>query len=269
MINKIQKFYNTLKDEGDLSHFIHRRRDLTIIDIVKDYSFVVACDSNASLGNKKNDYVKKDPFEVGQSVTKVPLMEVLAVGALPFVIINNLCVEFEPTGKQILEGIKFELRNLGLDPNLVVNGSCEKNMLTTQTGVGVTVLAIVYKKSLKIGISKPGDLIVCIGIPKSAPERPYNEGDYEIADPLTVKKLRCLYYINEILPVGSNGVLYEMGILANECGCGLSVVESNVDLKFSSGASTSVIVTIPPQYYKTLKKEITKPVNQVGYLCVK
>ncbi|MCD6239457.1 MAG: hypothetical protein J7K51_09135 [Thermotogae bacterium] len=266
MSSFLDHLYAACEVHKGLSRFLSRKRDLTLLKINECHSVVIACDSNASIGMKPNDYVKRDFFEVGRSAVKVPLMEVIAVGALPVVVIDTLCVELEPTGKEILKGIYYEVRRLGLPPDLVVNGSSEKNMLTTQTGLGVTVFGIAKDKNIKIGTSKPGEVIVCVGLPKSAPEKPYREGDPEIMDPPTVANLRNQAFINEILPVGSHGILYEMNLLAEEAFCVLEVVDSPIDLYQSAGASTCVLVTLAEGDIDRLKKVVSKPVFKVGRL---
>ena len=70
-------------------------RDVTLIPLVGDVKLVIACDSNASIGEKKNDYYKNAYEEVAVSAMKVPLMEVLATGAVPVVVVDNLCMEME------------------------------------------------------------------------------------------------------------------------------------------------------------------------------
>ncbi len=252
-----------------MERFIQRKRDLVLLDLLEDFVFVLACDSNASIGLKQHDQVRREWKEVGRSAAKVPLMEVLASGALPVVVVDNLCVEPEPAGKGILEGIRFEVENLGLDPDLVIIGSTEKNMSTTQTGLGVTVLGIAHRNGLQIGTSRPGAAVVCVGLPKNAPDLPYFEGEPGIMNPLLVKQLRQLEYVQEIVPVGSHGVLYEMEVLAVEANCRLSVVESTVDLKHSAGASTCVLATLSERLVPTLIASFPMTVSIVGLLQVK
>jgi hypothetical protein len=265
----LDQFYAAVRRRENLQPFIKRVRDLVLLNVSEDYVFVIACDSNASIGQKEHDFHKRDFKEVGRCASKVPLMEVLAVGAYPFIVVDNLCVEMEPSGRFILDGIRFEVERLGLNPDLVITGSAEKNMLTTQTGLGVTVIGLAKRDELKIGISQPGDLVVCVGFPKSAPTKPFSEGEPDIMDPPSTRKLREYGFVHEIIPVGSRGVRYEMGVLAEESGCNFVEVESIVDMTHSAGPSTCVLVTIPKQFLDRLKEQMTHPVNIVGYLVTK
>jgi selenophosphate synthetase-related protein len=260
------RFFEALSGQGSLEGYIQRRRDLVILEILDGYTFVLACDSNASIGLKEHDYVRHSWKEVGRSAAKVPLMEVLAVGAFPFIVVDNLCVEPEPSGAGILEGIRFEVERLGLDPDLVVTGSAEKNMITTQTGLGVTVLGIAPQGSLRLGTSQPGDMVACVGIPKNAPERPYEEGDPEIMDPPATKQLRSLEFIHEILPVGSHGIAYEMGVLAADSHLVAREVDTAIPTRVSAGASTCVLASLPVDCLEELKTKMNKPVNLVGWM---
>jgi len=47
-------------------------------------------------------------------------MDVIATGAFPLLLSVTLGVEKEPTGNEILEGIRREARSFGLDPNPVL-----------------------------------------------------------------------------------------------------------------------------------------------------
>lgn len=93
---------------------IRKYRDLSILRLLGDISLVVACDSNASNGEKPNDTHQNSYEETAVSALKVPLMEVLATGAAPIVIADNLCVEMEPSGRRIIAAMQEELRGCGL-----------------------------------------------------------------------------------------------------------------------------------------------------------
>jgi hypothetical protein len=76
-------------------------------------TYVVACDSNASAGEKPSDRLKQSPEVTGYSVAKVPLMEVIAAGATPFLLVNTLCVALDDYGKAILAGIRRAISEAG------------------------------------------------------------------------------------------------------------------------------------------------------------
>jgi len=262
----LEIFLSRLQHTADLNQFIHRKRDLILINIDEEYQLVIGCDSNAAIGMKEYDYVQRDYKEVGRCASKVPLMEVIAAGAYPFIIVDNLCVELDPSGKGILEGIRFEVARLGLDPDLVITGSTEKNMLTRQTGLGVTVIGLAKKKDIMIGSSKHSDVVMCVGLPKSAPTKPFFEGEPDIMDPLTTRKIREMQFIHDMIPVGSHGVRYEANILAAEAGCKFEEIPSPVDMTHSAGPSTCILVSFEEEYFIDLKSNITHPVQVVGYL---
>lgn len=71
-------------------------------------------------------------------------------------------------GAEILRGIREEFIAAGLDPELAVTGSTEKNIVVKQTGIGVTVMGICAVDQLKIGTSQPYDVIAAVGIPSVA-----------------------------------------------------------------------------------------------------
>ena len=61
-------------------------------------------------------------------LARVALMDVTATGAFPLLLSVTLGVEKEPTGNQIIEGIKREARSIGLDPNQVIMENTEATL---------------------------------------------------------------------------------------------------------------------------------------------
>lgn len=262
----LETFLSNLHHSADLNQFILRKRDLILVNIDENYQLVIGCDSNASIGMKECDYVQRDFKEVGRCASKVPLMEVIAAGAYPFIVVDNLCVELDPSGKGILEGIRYEVARLGLDPDLVITGSTEKNMVTRQTGLGVTVIGLTKKENIMIGSSQPGDVVACFGLPKSAPTKPFFEGEPDIMNPPTTRKIREMQFVHDMIPVGSHGIRYEANILAAEADCKFEEVPSPVDMTHSAGPSTCILASFEEKYIKDLISAITHPVNVVGHL---
>ena len=138
-------------------------RDVTLIPLVGDVKLVIACDSNASIGEKKNDYYKNAYEEVAVSAMKVPLMEVLATGAVPVVVVDNLCMEMEGAGKRIISIMRRQLEEAGLS-NVQLTGSTEDNMPTTQSGFGVTAIGLLQMQDCRIASTRRGDRVVCVGV---------------------------------------------------------------------------------------------------------
>lgn len=244
---------------------VEKVRDLSIIHLIGDVKLVIACDSNASNGEKVNDTHKNDYNETAVSALKVPLMEVLSTGATPLVIANNLCVEMNPSGKKIIEAMKKELEDAKLWDSIQLTGSTEDNMMTTQTGIGVTVIGIVTMDNYKVGKTQSGDIVMSVGLPQSGVEIPYSEKDYDVAKISTVKKLSELEYVHEILPVGSKGALYEANELARTCSCKFKQYdECEIDLYTSAGSSTAVLVSIRPDNINKLIEDMDIPVFRIG-----
>lgn len=223
---------------------MRRWRDLMLIDLV-DRTLVVAADSNASIGPKPGDFLAQESFLTGYSAAKVPLMEVVATGATPFLVIDNLCVELRPTGLEILRGIRSVIDDAGLD--VLITGSDEANMPTRQTGVGVTVLGSVAPGELRIGRTQPGDDIWVLGRRASGlPGDEYEakgEGIARLGDLLAVGQLAG---VHELLPVGSHGIGHESAELVGGSGLALVPASTSVDLTASAGASTCFLVSCEP-----------------------
>lgn len=251
--------------------FLEFVRDVKIIQLSSEQFLVIGCDSAGGIGPKPLDKVKVGGYIIGKFTARVALMEVLSVGAQPIAVIDTLSVEIHPTGFEIIKGIQREVKDAGLDPGSVLTGSYEKNVPTEQTGLGVTVIGIVPKKDLKIGTSKPGDVVVAIGEPKVGAEvvEVIQSGKEKevLADLKDVKTLLSLDFIHEILPVGSRGIAKEIETLTKPHNLAFSFEKGiKIDLEKSAGPSTILLITLPQEKVQKLKPLFQKPITVVGKL---
>ncbi|HEX4444183.1 MAG TPA: AIR synthase related protein [Galbitalea sp.] len=243
---------------------VRRARDLVVAEL-GNKSIVIAADSNAATGDKPGDFLKQKPEITGYSAAKVPLMEVLACGAQPFLLVNNLGVDLATTGRGVLRGIRQLLDETSVD--VLITGSDESNMPTVQTGVGVTVLGIIETVQLRVGRTQDRDEIWAIGRRRSGLSGDeYSEGVDGIATAKHVIQALQLRPVHEILPVGSKGIAYEAAELAREAGLRLKLRDNPlVDLTRSAGASTCFLVSCVPGTSSELDA-IDLPRNLVGTL---
>lgn len=219
-----------------------RYRDLSLVDLGENRTLVIACDSAGAIGAKEADAVKVPGYVLGRFTARVALMEVIAVGALPVSVVSTLCVEPDPSGLEINMGVRQELLELELDPEQVLTGSSEKNIPTTQSGIGVTVVGLGHTRELKMRRVESGDSVAIIGLPKVGQEVSLDDPD--IVDLKTVKQLVRASYIKEVVPVGSRGVLVEALELAKLYGLQLKTfpVADCVDVYKSAGPATCALV---------------------------
>jgi len=243
---------------------VNRFRDLLLIR-TGELMLVVACDSNASIGNKPADHLRQDPAITGLSASKVPLMEVIASGATPLVVVDNLCCALEPDGYAILAGINRALA--GTVGGVTVTGSDETNMPTVQTGVGVTVIGVARSSDLLLGQARPGDLVAVVGIPKDGLRYRYSENDVDVASVEDVDSVVRSGLVHELLPVGSRGVAYEADQLALTAGLEVVLDTScGIDLVTSAGSSTCFLVAVGANQVDMLEAATLLPVTVVGSL---
>jgi len=238
-------------------------RDLTVVQIDNKNTMIIACDSCGGAGMKEYDILKVPPFFTGKFTVRVAVMEVLCSGAEIIAITNCVCNEMNNTGLEIIKGIKHELLEAGIN-NAVLTGSTEENFKTLTTGIGVTVIGIVENNKLKLKKSKPGNVIISIGLPKVGNEINLNF-DPEIISYKTLKKLYELDYVYEIVPVGSKGIFYEAETLAKTNNLKLKLLNSiNIDIYKSAGPSTVIIVAIKSDCVDDL--DFIENVNLIGIL---
>ena len=248
---------------------IKTARDVSIFEVGNDSVLVVGCDSAGGIGPKPLDKVKVSGYTLGRFTARVALMEGLAVGAMPISLINTLSVEPEPTGLEILEGIKSEVQVARLGHDLIITGSMEKNVPVDQTGIGVTIIGVASKKQLKIGTSKLGDLVVAVGIPSVKKEVLVAEKQRKIADLEDLLNLMSCDFVHEVIPVGSEGILHEANVLARDSRLRVELLEKpEVETRRSAGPATTVVVTIPKDALNKLLHLINKPMHVIGSLCL-
>ncbi|MFP4021878.1 MAG: AIR synthase related protein [Halanaerobium sp.] len=242
---------------------LNSQRDISLLQLNKKEILVVACDSAGGLGEKAQDQLRVSNKILGRYTVRVPLMEVMSLGAEVIAVVDNLAVEYEPTGREIIAGIK---ENLALINKCeLLNGSTEENIKTVQTALGVTVIGKVSIKKLKRYTSSTrNNLIAAVGLPLVGDELLKNRS--QAVDFKNFLQLKKLSYIEQFLPVGSKGILYEAKILAEENKFDFKLIKNKVDLEKSAGPAAVVLVGLKEKDLVKLKKEIKLPVNTVGRL---
>jgi len=91
------------------------KRDVLLLDMAPAV-VVVACDSSGGVGGKRGDELRVPGALVGRYAARTVAMELLCAGARVVAVTASLSVEYEPSGRQILSGIRRELRKLGPVP---------------------------------------------------------------------------------------------------------------------------------------------------------
>jgi hypothetical protein len=246
---------------------IKTNRDVLLFQLAHDEILVIGCDSAGGIGPNPLDKIKVNGFILGKFTARTALMEVLAVNAMPVCIVDALGVAPEPTGADILRGIRAEAEKAGLDPKLAVTGSTEKNIIVEQTGIGVTVIGTCRKGQLKIGTSLPGDVVAAVGIPSVGNEVLPAEKAGNIADSTDILKLRELPYVHEVIPVGSTGIAHELKTLAESSKLNYTIAkQQKVDVYKSAGPATVALASLPENNVANLMRQVNKPVNVIGHL---
>ena len=194
-----------------------RERDLTYLRVGDDEVLVVACDSDGGIGPKPHDTVAVPGEELGRFAARVPLLEVVAAGAEPVLVVDTLAVERDPTGEAIMAGVFIEAAAAGLGRDSVT-GSTEDNVPTVATGVGVTVIARSTLARLRVGSTRPPFAVLLLGRPMSAPKELFGPEHPEVLSVPQLMVAMEIAGVSEALPIGSRGVAFEFGELARSAG---------------------------------------------------
>ena len=214
-------------------------RDVEVVLINQEQYLVAACDSCGAIGLKDLDQHKVPWAITGRFTARVALLEVMSTGAVPQMMTVAISNETYPTGEGIIKGVNEELVFAGLVLPMAI--STEKNMITKQTGLGISVIGVAEKNQLNVGTSKPGDDVFCLGLPKVGPEL-NNPEDLEVVQVKHLRNLLAISGIHDIIPVGSKGIRSEAKRLASTVNCQFLVEPFCIlDLDKSAGPSTCLI----------------------------
>ncbi len=228
----------------------------------------VACDSLGAIGPKPLDEVRVPAYVVGRFACRVPLMELLAIGARPLVVVNALAVEPSPTGEEITRGVREEMVAAGLDPDLCLTGSSEKNVPTSQTGLGIVALGAFGQAGPRWGLAREGDVVVAVGEPKVGGEVTLD--DRSIADIPTLSQVLDYPGVGDVVPVGSGGIASEARRLAGRAGLTFEAdCHGDLNLEKSAGPATCVLASLPPQAVQGFLQHLLptgRPCQPVGVL---
>ena len=242
-----------------------RRGDVSILKMPTGHSMVIGSTSSGGVGPKVMDQIKVEGKVLGKFLARVALMDVAATGAFPLLISATLGVEKEPTGHEILMGIRNESQVLGLEPNQILMENTEDNFKTVQTGVGLTVIGLANDDQLRVGKTHPGDLLLALGKPRIGDEVVPSESRGEIANLRDVTLLSQKRFVHDIVTVGSNGIANEARMLANGVGRQLKLRNvKKVDLHKSAGPATVVLFTVSPEKIGDISSLFAKPLSIIG-----
>lgn len=245
---------------------VRRVRDLTVLDLA-DGSLVIACDSVGGIGPKPHDTFPISADTTAHFATRVPLLEVLCSGATPTLIVNTLCVEADPQGAEMIAAVVALAAEVGLESDRVT-GTTEDNVATVATGIGVTVLGEAAHDAFRPGTSQPGDVVVCLGMPRSAPRDRLYLGHPDLVQIADVRALLDTGVVHDALPVGSKGLVWEVPQLVGSAGLVVRWRAHDVPIDRSGGPSTCVLVSCRPDDVAAVRGAFpaTLPVNVVADL---
>jgi len=245
---------------------LRRYGDVTVLDLGSNQRLAIACDSVGAIGPKPLDLVKVSGYVVGRFACRVPLMEIMAIGARPLLVVDALCVEPEPLGSEILAGIIDEAKQAGLNDRQAVTGSTEKNVPTSQTALGVTALGLVT--SLRWGLAVHGHRLICVGVPAVGSEVSLHHNT--IADIPTIQRALSFPGLGDVVPVGSSGIGWEARELAARSNLVFHPnAECGLDFYKSAGPSTCFLASIPPCLWQSFRSHMVaaaRPLTWVGTL---
>ncbi|MEN3188885.1 MAG: hypothetical protein ABDK94_08940 [Atribacterota bacterium] len=221
-----------------------------------EHEFVVSCDALGGIGPKGNDQVQVPLRIAAQFTTRVALAEVLSYGAEPLAFVLTLSIEPYPFLQEAQEGIREELTTIGME-NLPFLFSSEKNMRTTQTGLGITVIA---QKKTKRPLPNFPLFLYALGVPScgAAVLARINQ----IADLRDLLQLRSLTPF--ILPVGSQGIFVEAVHFTRELRAVLRWTAPFPYSIFRSCGPATVLIFASKEQSNFIPT--TKPIWQIGIL---
>ncbi|WP_042463903.1 hypothetical protein [Neobacillus dielmonensis] len=236
-------------------------RNAVILPIGGGECLIVASDNSGGIGMKVNDHVHVPYETVAYYAFRTASMECIAAGGeIISVVVHNFCGNDPWT--ELEKGIQTGLDELGLK-DVPITGSTESNFPLLQSAVGVVVIG---KKSCN-NIKKMNDCedlkLAVIGLPLVGNE--VVEQKEQVA-PLSLFQAVSLLPDVITWPVGSKGILYELGQMFPAQTMTEDMVATDVDILKSSGPATCFIVVFSiyqEEQVKKLAEKLFHPLTMV------
>lgn len=230
-------------------------RDLTLLGIDDERVLVIACDSVGSIGPKPHDSYEASATVAAHFAVRVPLLELIAAGGTPEVIVDALSVELDPTGAEMIDEVRRIAASLGLGADRVT-GSTEDNVPSTATGIGVTIIGSANRSALRPGTSRADDVVLCLGQPTSAPHDLVVVDDSRMISLTTLRDVLAIDGVHDALPVGSKGIAHELEELATTAGLRVELAQHDLDPVKSGGPASCVLVSADEQVVDQLHRAL-------------
>lgn len=193
---------------------------------------IVTTDNAGGIGEKADDVVFVKDEITAKFAARVALLEQWSANAKPAaILIHNF--SGEKSWQKYVQGVTDLFEEIGIDAP-PISGSTEKNMMLTQSAIGVTIMG--YKKEeettenlrwFTYGAPLVGDEVI-----ERAPE---------------IASMKKIYHalrdgrINKVWPVGSRGILHEVQTVMN---CINITVSSCHPITKPAGPSTVVLIGV-------------------------
>ncbi len=215
------------------------KRDAVTVPLTESEELVITTDSSGGIGLKKDDRVQADYSVVGYFSFRVAVMECMAFGGQPFsVIIQNF--SGDETWNPYISGIHKAIAELEME-TLQITGSTESNFELQQSCMGLTVLGKRSRMNNEGHFEEDSHLCYAvIGYPLVGIE--VMERSMEIAPLYLFKWCVSSQYIQDVIPVGSKGILYELSVITRK-NISVENIQCKLDVLKSSGPSTCFIIS--------------------------
>ncbi|MGB9659080.1 MAG: ribbon-helix-helix domain-containing protein [Nitrososphaerales archaeon] len=242
-----------------------KRGDVTLMKLPTGLILSLSYTSSGGIGPKPMDKIKVDGFTLGRFMTRVALMDTISINSWPKLMVATLSVEMNPTGIEILRGMRSEAKKVGMDPDQSISMNTEENISTDQTGLGVTAVGLVHEDELRMGRTQPNDALVLIGEPKVGDEVIQAEKEGKIAALHDLVRLTQLDFIHDLIPVDTQGIAYEARMIAHMVGRQVEFYNNlKIDLEKPAGPATAVLTTMDEAQIEKLTWITRKPITIVG-----
>ncbi|MDZ5474218.1 ATP-binding protein [Bacillus sp. 31A1R] len=230
-------------------------RNVVTVPLNEGECLVIASDNSGGVGIKELDSVQVSYEIVSYYSFRVAVMDCIAAGAMPIsVVLHNFCGN--DYWDILVSGVKKGLAEINL-AHLTVTGSTESNFSMRQSAVGIVVIGRKVMEKSEISLENNMKVAV-IGRPLVG-EEVITHGS-EVAPLSLFKEIADLEDVR-LWPVGSKGILYE---IKRMFGGGFQKVNTDLNLKVSSGPSTCFIVAYDEKIELSIKQlsgELFHPVS--------
>lgn len=209
------------------------------------YCHVITNSIKSSVGEKDDDHYFMSGEIVGRHAIRLPLMELLSVGARLQAVSVTSMNELVPTTEVMLKGMEVELGIMKVP--ILINS--ENHFKSTVTGIGITLMGRVAKANMLLGRVAEGNQIWLHGAPVAGMD--VTDNTHRLPTPEWVAEVASQKGVRELVLCGPDGIASGLDKMCKAYGLNYELNDSmGIDLKKSCGPYGGIVIVATSDFVR-------------------